>query len=294
MWSDPGYDLTWHMNRVNESKTLTYLKPPEDIESGIQRMVLSTKVLYPNPEEHCRFETRLYEFLKIDTSSKIMEYSNSEGILSYLTESAVPTKQDSRPPLLLLFGNPAPDSVRHKCFFASEKGKREHRFWPILEKAGIISFKNTNEDSNPRKTRALFDLSYESPFRMGLAVFYSMSSPASDPKWSGVAGLRRLFGARALRKIAENEKKRVGGLINEFIGGNPHGTVIAFQKDAYSGVKDDKSQESVVAREGKWCVVAAQCSSFGIKLFRLPPTRYMMANWYVNLLREVGKLCMRA
>jgi len=132
----------------------------EDIKPGIQRMLFNTNKLYPYPEKHRKFENRLHEFLKVDTNSEITKYNG--GLLSYLTESVIPAEQDPRPPLLLLFGNPAPDSVRHRCFFASEKGKREHRFWPILEKAGIISFKNNTKDINLFRTRSLFNLNYES------------------------------------------------------------------------------------------------------------------------------------
>jgi len=259
----------------------------EDIELGIQRIVLNTKQLYPDYEERRQFEARLREFLEIDTSSEIIGYEN--GVLSYLTESVIPTKQDSRPPLLLLFGNPAPDSVRHKCFFAAEKGRSEHRFWPILEKAGIISFKNTTEDINISRTRSLFNLDYESPFRIGLAVFYSMPSPASNFRWSGVAGLNKLFRVRAFREITSDEKKRVESIIREFIGSDIRGAVIVFQKDAYLGVKDADSQESVVVKEGKWCAVEAQCSSSQIRLFQMPPTRYMMAQWYVKFLQQVKR-----
>ena len=269
-----------HVTQVPDRLTLN-----EDIEPGIQRILLNTKELYSDPEKHRQFEGRLHKFLKVDTCYKIMSYS--DGVLSYFTESVIPVKQDLRPPLLLLFGNPAPDSVRHRCFFASEKGKREHRFWPILEKAGIISFKNTNEDINTFRTRSLFDLNYESPFRIGLAVFYSMPSPASDLKWSGVAGLSKLFGARAFREITSCEKKRVESIIQEFIGDDTHGAVIAFQKGAYLGIKDDRSQESVVVEEAKWYLVEARCSSSQIRLFRMPPTRYMMAPWYAKFLQQV-------
>lgn len=261
----------------------------EDIDPGIQRVVLDTKELYPNPEKHRQFEDRLRVFLKVDTGSEIIEYN--DGLLSYLTESVIPIKQDSRPPLLLLFGNPAPDSVRRRCFFASEKGRREHRFWPILEKAGIISFKNIGEDINTFRTRSLFDLNYESPFRIGLAVFYSMPSPASGPKWSGVAGLRKLFRAKAMMEITSCGKKRTENFIHEFIGANPRGAVIAFQKDAYLGVKDYESPESVIAGEGKRYLIETQCSSSQARLFRMPPTRYMLASWYVEFLRQLRGRC---
>ena len=257
----------------------------EDIEPGIQRVTLDTKKLYPNYEEHRQFEDRLREFRKIDTISEIVEYD--DGLLSYLTESIIPTKQDSRPPLLLLFGNPAPDSIIKKCFFAGEKRRKEHRFWPALAEADYFSFKNTGKDINVARTKALFNLNYRSKFRIGLAVFYSMPSPASDLKWSGVAGLKKLFRAKAFKEITSCEKKRVEGIIKEFIGDDTRGAVIAFQKNAYLGVKDDNSQESLVVEEGKWCVVKARCSSRGVRLFRMPPTMYMNALWYVKFLRQV-------
>lgn len=156
----------------------------------------------------------------------------------------------------------------------------EHRFWPVLAGAGIFSFEHTSPDINGARTKALFDLTYDSPFRLGLAVFYSMPSAASDSKWSGVAGLKRLFGAKAFAKITKFEKKRVEEIIEKFARS---GAIIAFQKDAYLGVKDSKSQESVVTQEGKWRVVEARCAT-GVRLFRLPPTRYMRAGWYLDFL----------
>lgn len=256
------------------------------VEPSIQKVTLNTKELYPNYREHCQFEERLYEFLADNAISKIVDYR--DGILNYRTESVVPTKQDSRPPLLLLFGNPAPNSVRNKCFFAGKEDKRQHPFWSVLQKAGIISFKDPAEDINTFRTRSLFNLDYDSPFRLGLAVFYSMPSPASGTPWSGVAGLRKLFRAKALRQTTLDEKKRVENLVQEFIGSNPRGAVIAFQKDAYLSVKDDDSQENIVATEGKWCVVETRCYSSQIRLFKIPATRYMNANWYVEFLRQLG------
>ena len=263
----------------------------EDIEPGIQRMVLNAIELYPNYEDRRRFEARLSEFLEVDTSSEILDYK--DGVLSYLTESVIPNKRDFRQPLLLLFGNPAPASVRHRCFFATEKGRREHRFWLILEKAGIISFNNTDEDINTFRSKALFDLDYESPFRVGLAVFYSMPSPASGPKWSGVAGLRKLFGARALRTIACFEKRRVENLAIRFITDNSNGAIIAFQKDAYLGIKDAESPETTILAEKQWHAVESRCSCANMRLFRLPATRYMMAQWYGTLMLKVSELCLR-
>ena len=263
--------------------------PAEYVEPGIQRMFLKTKQLYPEPEEHRQFEFRLKEFLKIDNASKIMDYN--DGLLAYLTESVIPPGRSTRPPLLLLFGNPTPDSVRNKCFFAGEKGKKEHRFWPAMEKGGIIHFKKTTLDVNAQRTKALFDLDYDSDFRIGLAVFYSMPSPASDSKWNGVVGLRRLFHAKALRVIADSEKRRINHLIDSFVASAPRGNILAFQKDAYLGIRLTNNPETKVAHEGKWQVVKTRYGDSDINIYKLPPTRYMVSQSYEKLLRKVRELC---
>jgi len=261
----------------------------ENVDPGIQRMALNAKLLYPDRDQRRRFKARLREFLKVDTCAEVINYH--DGVICYLTESVVPTKLDARPPLLLLFGNPAPESVRRKCFFAGEKNRQEHRFWRVLRESGIMSFNEGACDTDASRTRAMFDLAYVSPFRISLAVFYSMPSPASDPKWSGVAGLRRLFGARALREIAECEKRRVESLIREFALSQPGGAVVTFQKDAYLGVKDSGRLEETILTEKRLSVVESRCLNWNLRLFRLPATRYMVAQCYVRFMREVAKLC---
>ncbi|MFC2067253.1 hypothetical protein ACFLUO_09470 [Chloroflexota bacterium] len=263
----------------------------EDIAPGIQSVVLDTNELYPNCEERYRFEIRLREFLKVGISSEIMNYN--DGILSYLTETVIPTNQNSRPPVLLLFGNPAPSSVLNKCFFARKEGKHDLPFWPTLAKADIVSINTASEEINTARTKAIFDLDYESPFRLGLTVFHSIPSPASGYPWSGVDGLRKLFGRKALRKIAEAETKRVKSHIRGLIGNDPRGAVIVFQKDAYLGINDKEYPAEVITKVGKQCVVKTRCSDSNVKLFRMPPTRYIRAHWYVKFLRLVAERIMK-
>jgi len=118
-----------------------------------------------------------------------------------------------------------------------------------------------------------------------------MPSPASDPKWNGVAGLRKLFHASALRAIAENEKRRVDTLIDNFIASNPRGNILAFQKDAYFGIRSTKNPEIKVALEGNWQVVKTQYSDSDINIYKLPPTRFMASPAYEKLLSRVCQLC---
>jgi hypothetical protein len=100
-----------------------------------------------------------------------------------------------------------------------------------------------------------------------------MPSAASDPKWSGVSGLKRLFGTKVFRFISEEEERRIDMLVTKFLGRN--GGIIAFQKDAYNGVRSQNSP--VYSRE-----LAAQGSLLGfyrgskqILLAGSSPTRLM-------------------
>ena len=174
-----------------------------NIRDGIQEVSLNIKQLYSDEMERRQLDERLVKFLAIDQlHSKI--FSLRGDSLVYLTEHIVPEKNDLRPPLLMLFGNPAPQSVESEMYFASHSNGSEHRIWRVLREVGFISFEhdanNTTERNRLRK-RALYELTYHSPFRIGLAVFYSMPSPSSG-QWSGVAGLRRLFWSEGFPRIA--------------------------------------------------------------------------------------------
>jgi hypothetical protein len=190
----------------------------ESIKPGIQRMVLKTQELYPKPEDYLQYKAGYMNSLKSIPAQKswtaIMVCSATSPIqLSPLNKILV------HPYFFFL-----EIRLRNQSLINASlpvKKAKKHRFWPTLAEAGFISFKNMGKDTNTSRTRALLDLSYESLFKKRLVVFYSMPSPSSEPKWSGIAGLRRLFGARALRQIAEIEKKRVDGLISKFIDSHP-------------------------------------------------------------------------
>lgn len=264
----------------------------EDVELGIQKVTLDVDALYLDEEQREQFEKKFLKFFNSDcVHSRIFNRRNNTVI--YLTEHIIPKKEDNRPPLLLVFGNPASHSVASGMFFSFEGNEREHRFWKILSKARILSFpslpngdspKSLNELNQSRKT-ALLELSYDSPFRIGLAVFCTMPSPASGYPWAGVDGLRRLFGKRALTKICECEKYRIDGIIREFVSAN--GTVTVFQKDAYSGIKSSTSPAYTLAKAKEGHLEGnCQCDS-AVRLFCLPPTRLLQGKSGIRLLQDV-------
>ena len=261
----------------------------EDVEPGIQKVTLDVSSLYLHPKEREQFEKKFLQFLKSDrVHSRIFERGNNRVI--YRTECIIPKKKDKRPSLLLLFGNPASHSVASGMFFSCERKGQEHRFWKILSKADILSFpsfpkadspKHLNERNQLRKSK-LLELSYGSRFRIGLAVFYTMPSPATGYPWAGVAGLHRLFGKEALAKIGEREKERVDRIIRDFV--SPNGAVIAFQKEAYLGVKSSGSPAYTLAKAKAGQLIGnCQCEP-AVSLFCLPPTRLLLG--YLDLLRD--------
>jgi len=263
----------------------------EDQEPGIQRVTLNIKALYPEEFEREEFLNRFDKFRSSDPIHE--EISKQEGDeVTYQTECIVPHKSNGHPTLLFVAGNPASHSVYEKMFFASE-GKeglrREHRFWRILGKADILSFPSISErESLDRRNRsrktALYELSYESRFRIGLAVFYTMPSPASKA-WAGVDGLRRLFGAEALSRIGECEKRRMDRTIRDFV--SPNGAVIALQKDAYLGLKDSTSPNYSLKEAGKGSLKGHCACELKVRLFCTPPTRLLEGK--INVLRGFGK-----
>lgn len=268
-----------------------------DLRPGIQEFSLNTGKLYPSQKERDEFEERLSSFLKSDDiHSKI--FRREGEFLTYRSECIIPEKRDSRTPLLLVFGNPASHSVDSEMFFSFEGNKREHRLWNVLREAGFLSFTPDKselksistmdlEERNQLRKKQLYNLGYDSPFRLGLAVFYSMPTPASSSqkgsKWGGVTGLYRLFRKKALLRIGECERDRVEGLIREFV--SPKGAVIAFQKDAYLGIKSLASPDYKLteAKEGK-LIGNCQCLP-SVRLYCSPPTRQMQGKVSLALLR---------
>lgn len=263
--------------------TLKELKP------GIQEVALNVGALYSDKKQRERFEHRFSEFLNSDcVHSRI--FKQTGDLVIYQTECIIPTKRDQRPPLLLVFGNPASHSVDSGMFFAYEGNRREHRLWRILCKGGILSFSSITgresiEERNRLRKEELYNLSYKTPFRIGLAVYYTMPSPASGYPWAGVGGLNYLFKMEAFSKIRNCEKERIEAVIHRFVSAG--GAVIAFQKDAYLAIKSLTSPDYNLeeAKEGR-LIGNCQCNS-EIRLFCLPPTRMLQGK--LDLLRAIHK-----
>ncbi len=254
---------------------LTY----DDKTFGIQEFKLNLLDLYPTVDERCSFNKRYREFFESDSNNQKI-FSLIDDTLTYFSEVFISYKIDNRPPLLLLLGNPASHSVASGMCFAFEKGGQEHRFWKLLDDTGILKFSEHSpksadtDEMNEMRRNALWEHKYQSPFRIGIAVFCSLPSAASK-KWSGVSGVIKLLGIKAFRIISLQEENRIAILVSRFIGST--GGIITFQKDAYEGVRSHETRTYDINKARLYELKGKYKSGQHIFLAGAPPTRE--ANW---------------
>ena len=237
---------------------------------------IDLKKLLPAPKERDRFDKNWNGFLESDQCNKeIFELKGDR--LKYESEHLIPLKSNDRPPLLLVLGNPASHSVKAGMFFASEQNKKKHRFWKdILGKSGVLELSYDDklpvETLNELRKKQLLDLNYNSPFRIGLCVYISIPS-TSDGKspWSGVAGVKKLIGANAMKKLEDEESLRIIECAKNFL--TPKGVVVTFQKNAWNGLKTDGDVSYSIEDAKKRKLVGTLKDMPNIPLLGVPPTR---------------------
>ena len=250
--------------------------------------------LFESENERSRFDEKWIPFLESEPhNQKIYRLNGNQ--LTYQSEHFIPLKKDNRPPLLLVFGNPASHSVTAGMFFAFKDNGKENRFWKsILKPAGVLSFSFDEnlpaEKLNALRKKQLLELDYETPFRIGLSVFISMPSAPSGP-WGGVAGIQKLIGVNALRRLEAEESKRITKCAKAFIGDDPRGKVVTFQKNAWNGLRSNQNPEYKIDMAKDANLVGCLKDQPKIQIFGVPPTR--LAGPARNALEQVvlGKAC---
>lgn len=251
-----------------------------EISPGILECRLNLNLLYADADDRAEFERRWTNFYLSDETHPSV-YSRAESdTLTYFSESLVPTTVDDRPPLLLLLGNPASHSVSSGMFFAFEGKHAEHRFWVVLRKAGLLDFGDapdggsvTPVDCNQNRKRMILELDYVSPYRIGMTVFYTLPSAGSGYPWSGVGGIRKLLGARALDQVAEAEQQRIAQIIHAFMPRG--GGVLAFQRDAYEAVRSSADPRYALTSAMAGALNGTYRHNPAVCVMGLPPTRHM-------------------
>lgn len=231
-------------------------------------------ILYLNPKDRQAFEARWIDFLNSDEGH--VQVLNRDGsIITYPHKSWLPIAKNDKPAVLFLFGNPAPHSVVADVYFAYEGKGVEHRFWKVLRE---LNFVDLHGDDQSIKEKFL-NLDYGSPFRLGFEVIYTFPSSASKPKWSGVAGVERLFGRRVVATLLELEKIRLKAVMQEFL--KESGVVIAMQKNAYDAVAEN-AYNLMLAAEGN-----LQSEFMGLPVYGTPPTRWLYTTKMKDVLMQI-------
>ena len=67
---------------------------------------ISLSKLFPTRDEREKFNSKYLSLFDSDADNRCI-YELKRGSLFYTTEQLIPAKTDERPPLLLIFGNPA-------------------------------------------------------------------------------------------------------------------------------------------------------------------------------------------
>lgn len=230
--------------------------------------------LYDTKNQFMRFKTRFKEFMKSDPYN-LHIYRLKENLLMFKSEQLIPSKGDSRPPLLLVFGNPASHSVKEGMFFSYEGNGKEHRFWKGIMRPSKILDMGLDQDQSFKKRnrlrkRRLLKLDYNSPYRIGLCVFVSLPSGPSGP-WSGIGGINKLLGSKAMKMLEPFERRRILRIVKNFI--TPEGKVVTFQKNAWVGLKGDSDPVYSIKSAKTGGLVGSINGMPEIPLLGAPPTR---------------------
>lgn len=255
---------------MGRKKLFTY----RQISPAHLKCTINLAQLYPVKSEREQFKKKLEPFLRSDPYNKEV-YAVKDGELIFRSEQLVPSKKDTRPPLLLVFGNPASHSVIEGMFFSPHKDGKENRFWKhLLPRAGIVDLtfdeNLSTKERNKRRRKRMTELDYESPFRVGLCVFFSMPSSAGGP-WSGVAGIHKLLGTRALKDLEQFERDRILHVAKSFLTGR--GIVVTFQRNAWEGLRSDADPTYSIESARKGILKGQLKGMPKIPLYGVPPTR---------------------
>lgn len=235
---------------------------------------LDLKLLFREPKQRRLFDQKWPEFLASHVNNREV-YSLRGDTLHYSSEELVPKKLNKKPALLMVFGNPAPQSIKSGMFFSYERDKKEHRFWKDILRAAQISTLSSDpgssiEELNASRKQQILNLTYSPDYRVGLCVFITMPSAAGG-SWGGVAGIRKLLGGEAFERIEKEESLRVIDCAKRFVG--QKGRVVIFQKNAWECLRSDGDPGYSVER-AKGCNLKGTLRGANhIPIFGVPPTR---------------------
>jgi hypothetical protein len=242
-----------------------------DASSLIDMCSLAVDLVFPDGVDRQKFHERLDQLVASDKFAQHVIRLDGDT-LRFESESLLPPKLvPERSSLFFIVGNPAPESIARRAMYAFEgNGARQHRFWKVLHATGVLRFSEDDPDTHSpeAKMNRLFGGQYWSPFDIHIVPFFSLPSPPGGP-WSGVAGLRRLFG-KQFPTIMHMELALLKGLLETRLR---HGdTVLISQKDAYIAIKPDSAPD-YSPKAVRTAALKSWHGGADVTLACIPPTR---------------------
>ena len=94
---------------------------------------------------------------------------------------------------------------------------------------------------------------------------------AASGKWSGIAGVHKLLGIKALKRLEKEESLRVIECAKKFLA--PNGIAVTFQKNAWNALRSNANLKYKIDRAKKGQLKDQMKGLPDIPLLGVPPTR---------------------
>ncbi|MCL0069626.1 hypothetical protein M1O54_03420 [Dehalococcoidia bacterium] len=194
--------------------------------------------------------------------SNLISFDDVEKRVTFTSERLAPVNRSKRPPVMLLFSNPHPHSIKQGMFLSANIKNRENLFWPTMRNAGWFSIPEAKR--NPEDLRDMFlQVKYPGPFELYFYCYYVFPTRLPDD-------IRRIFGKGVFDQIIKpNARDEFTSELNK----TDAKAVVTFNKGIFNLVSDEKIKR-YIAQLNKGEMVQGRIIVFdkGIPIFLTHPT----------------------
>ena len=161
--------------------------------------------------------------------SNLISFDDVEKRVTFTSERLVPVNRSKRPPVMLLFSNPHPHSIKQGMFLSANINNRENLFWPTMRNAGWFSIPEAKR--NPEDLRDMFlQVKYPGPFELYFNCYYVFPTLYPDH-------IARIFGTGFFSQIIEPQ---ANAEFRKTVQETTFEAIVVFNKDIFNLVSDEK------------------------------------------------------
>lgn len=159
----------------------------------------------------------------------LISFDDVEKRVTFTSERLVPVNRSKRPPVMLLFSNPHPHSIKQGMFLSANINNRENLFWPTMRNAGWFSIPEAKR--NPEDLRDMFlQVKYPGPFELHFNCYYVFPTLYPDH-------IARIFGTGFFSQIIEPQ---ANAEFRKTVQETTFEAIVVFNKDIFNLVSDEK------------------------------------------------------